>query len=166
MIDHWPPRSWCDECNEGHGRDRRHGRVPESHRVAIVSMDYAFLRRTGHVSEGDPGWDDDEALKLLIAHAVPKHAVDEKKFTVHVVVDDVLCLGYAQVILRSDNKLAIVKLLKEALSTMKVSGVGQVGEEHLPPYESQANGSVENASNFVKCIMRTVKLCLERRIGK
>ena len=26
-IDHWPPRSLCDECNEGHGRERRHGKV-------------------------------------------------------------------------------------------------------------------------------------------
>ena len=26
-IDHWPPRSWCDECNEGQGRERRHGKV-------------------------------------------------------------------------------------------------------------------------------------------
>ena len=38
-IDHWHPMSWCDECNEGHGRERRHGRVSESHRVAIVSID-------------------------------------------------------------------------------------------------------------------------------
>ena len=37
-IDHWPPRSWCDECNEGHGRERRHGRVADQHRVAIVNI--------------------------------------------------------------------------------------------------------------------------------
>ena len=30
-IEHWPPRSWCDECSEGHGRERRHGQLPESH---------------------------------------------------------------------------------------------------------------------------------------
>ena len=73
-IDHWPPRSWCDECNEGHGRERRHGRVPESHRVAIVSMDYAFLTRKGAiVDEGEEGYDDDEALKFLIVKYVPQH---------------------------------------------------------------------------------------------
>ena len=48
-IDHWPPRSWCDECNDGHGRERRHGQVPDSHRVVIVSMDYAFVTRKGTV---------------------------------------------------------------------------------------------------------------------
>ena len=46
-IDHWPPRSWCDECNEGQGRETRHGKVDETHRVAIVSMDYAFVTRKG-----------------------------------------------------------------------------------------------------------------------
>ena len=59
-----------------------------------------------------------------------------------------------------------MKLLKEALPTLKVSGVDQMGEEHSPPYDSQANGSVENAAKNIKCKRRTCKLCLERRIGK
>ena len=82
-IDHWPPRSWCDECNEGVGRERRHARVDETHRVAIVSMDYAFLTPKGNVvSQGEEDWDDEEALKMLVvkdsksrsvfAHAVPR----------------------------------------------------------------------------------------------
>ena len=55
-IDHWPPRSWCDECNEGHGRERRHGKVPDRHRVAVVSIDDALVTRNGSaVVEGDPG---------------------------------------------------------------------------------------------------------------
>ena len=69
----------------------------------------------------------------------------------NVVVDDVLWLGYAKIILKSDNETAIVKPLKEALATLKVSGVDQAGEEHSPPYDSQANGSGENAVTFVKC---------------
>ena len=62
-------------------------------------------------------------------------------------VDDVLWLGYAKVMLTSDNEPTIVKLLKEALATLKVSGVDQVGEEHSPSFDSQANGSVENDVN-------------------
>ena len=176
-IDHWPPRSWCDECNEGHGRERRHGRVPDSHRVAIVSMDYAFLTRKGAIVEqGEEGFDDDEALKMLIvkdslsrsvfAHAVPRKGIDDKRYAVDMVVQDVLWLGYSKVLLKSDNEPAIVKLLREALGSLKVSGLEQVGEEHSPPYDSQANGSVEAAVKQVKCRIRTLKLCLERRIGK
>ena len=74
-------------------------------------------------------------------------------------------MGYATVILKSDDGIAIVKLLKEALATLKVSGVDQVGEEHSPPFDSPCNGAVENAVKLVKCRMRTPKLCLERRIG-
>ena len=82
------------------------------------------------------------------------------------VVADVLWLGYSKVLLKSDNEPAIVKLLKESLATLKVSGVDQVGEEHSPPYDSQANGAVEAAVKQVKARIRTMKLCLERRIGK
>ena len=71
-IDHCPPRSWCDECNEAHGQERRHGRVPDQHRVAIVSIDYALVTRNGSVVvAGDPGWDNEEALKLLIVKDSP-----------------------------------------------------------------------------------------------
>ena len=97
---------------------------------------YEFMTRKGHiVSEGETGRDDDEALKLLIvtdslsravfAHAVSKKGIDEKRLSVDAVVDDVLWIGYAKVIPKSDNEPAIVKLLKEALSTLRLSGVDQ-----------------------------------------
>ena len=92
--------------------------------------------------------------------------MDDKRFAVDIIVNDVLWLGYAKVILKSDNEPAIIKLLKETLAALKVSGLEQAGEEHSPPYDSQANGSVENAVKLVKCRLRTLKLCLERRIGK
>ena len=181
-IDHCPYRSWCDECVEGFGCERAHGQVDDTHRIAMISMDYAFITRQGAiVSAGDEGgdeqlWSDPTALKLLIvkdtkskavfAHTVPRKGVDEKRFSVDMVVADVLWLGYSKVLLKSDNEPAIVKLLKESLATLKVSGVDQVGEEHSPPYDSQANGAVEAAVKQVKARIRTMKLCLWRRIGK
>ena len=83
------------------------------------------MTREGHiVSEDETGWDDDEALQLLsvknslsravFAHAALKKRIDEKRCSVDVVVDDVLRLGYAKVILKSDNGRAIVKLLTKA----------------------------------------------------
>ena len=173
-VDHWPPRSWCDECNEGHGREWAHGR--SEHKVAIISMDYAFMTRKGPlVIEGEDGWDDPDCLKILVvkdsksgsvfAHAVVKKGIDDKRFAVDMVVRDVLWLGYPQVLLKSDNEPAIVKLLQEALGVLKVNGT-QAGEEHPPPYDSQANGAVESAVRQVKCRIRAMKLCLERRIKK
>ena len=46
-IDHWPPRSWCDECCEGFGRERPHFKKPEGEpRSAIVSLDYLFIKKS------------------------------------------------------------------------------------------------------------------------
>ena len=87
-------------------------------------------------------------------------------FAVEIIVDDVLWLGSSKAILNSDNEPAIIKLLTESLNALKVSGLEQAGEEHSPPYDSQVNGSVENALKLVKCRLRTWKLCLEKRIGK
>ena len=80
-IDHWPPRSWCEECNEGFGRERAH--ASGGVEFALVSMDYAFLTKMGMVvKEGEESWDDPDTLKMLIvkdslsksifAHALPK----------------------------------------------------------------------------------------------
>ena len=41
-----------------------------------MSIDYAFVTRNGSiVVEGDPGWDDEEALKLLIVNESLSRAV-------------------------------------------------------------------------------------------
>ena len=56
-IDHWPYRSWCEECCEGHGRERGHGST--DHKIAMISIDYAFMTKKGPIVEqGDDGWDD------------------------------------------------------------------------------------------------------------
>ena len=46
-IDHCPYRSWCDECVEGFVRERAHGQVDDTHRIAMISIDYAFYHPPG-----------------------------------------------------------------------------------------------------------------------
>ena len=67
--------------------------------------------------------------------------------------------------MKSDIEPAIVKLLKESLAALKVEGL-DASEEHLPPYDSQVNGATEAAVKQVRSRMKTLKSCLERRIGK
>ena len=112
-------------------------------------MDYMFVTRKGVVvKQNEEGWDDPEALKILVvkdskskavfAHAVPKKGVDDKRYSVDKVVEDVLYLGYSRVLLKSDNEPAIVQLLKESLGSLKVTGdIEQAGEERSTPYDSQ-----------------------------
>ena len=97
----------------------------------------------------------------MFAHAVPQNGIDDKRFAVDCIVEDVLWLGYTKVLVRSDNEPAIVKLLKESLAAHKVEGL-----EHPLPYDSQSNGAIEAAVKQVRGRMKTLKLCLERWIGK
>ena len=175
-VDHWPPRSWCDECAEGFGREKGHFTHPaDEPRSATISFDYLFVKPTGEYTEDENDAADggiiilgvtDTKSKSVFAHFIPQKGVDRKRFVVDSVVEDVMYLGYRQVLLESDNKPAIVKLLKESLAACKVAGVDQVGEEHPPPYDSQANGSVEGAVKAVRGRLRTMVLCLEKRLGK
>ena len=76
-----------------------------------MSIDYALVTRDGPVFvECDRGWDDEEALKLFIvkdnlsravfANAVPKKAVNDKRYAADIIVDEVLWFGSAKVILK------------------------------------------------------------------
>ena len=174
-IDHYPYRTWCSHCVEGVGREDGHCSV-ESHAIAMISMDYFFVSRPGVVYDTAEECEDAEALKVLVikdtksksvfAQAVPQKGIDEKRFAVDAVVQSVMWLGYSQVILKSDNEPAIVKLLKESLAALKVKGLDQAAEEHPPPFDPQANGMVEAAVKQVKTRFKTMKHCLESRIGK
>ena len=69
--------------------------------------------------------------------------------------------------LRSDNEPAITALLKETLKTIRIDvpEVEQVGEEHPPERDPQANGAVENAVGGFKGLLRTCVIALEERLG-
>ena len=49
---------------------------------------------------------------------LPRKGIDDKRYAVDKVVEDVLWLGYSKVLLKSENEPAIVKLLKEALGSL------------------------------------------------
>ena len=104
--------------------------------------------------------------KIIFAHVVPQKGLDPKRYVVDMIVEDVLYLGYSNVLLKTDNEKAIAKVLSESLAACKVAGVEQVGEEHPPPYDSQSNGAVEIAVRNLRGRLRTMRLCLEKRLGK
>ena len=74
----------------------------------------------------------DSKSRSVFGHVVPQKGIDPKIFAVDCIVEDIMWLGYSQILLKSDNEPAITKLLKESLGACKVSGLEQVGEEHPP----------------------------------
>ena len=52
------------------------------------------------------------------------------------------------------------------LAKVEIKTLDQVGQEHSPAYDSQSNGSTEIGIQLVRGLFRTVRLCLEERLGK
>ena len=93
---------------------------------------------------------------------VPSKGIDEKNWSVSVLTDDVKWLGHTRLILKSDNEKAIVRVLKDSLRALRVEGLEQVGEEHPPVYDPQANGNAEVGVKLLKGMFRTRRSCLEK----
>ena len=105
--------------------------------------------------------------QCLFAHAIPSKGVDEDKFTVNLVVSAVQWLGHVRVILKSDGEPAVRSLVKKSLEEVKIriDDMETITDEKSPPYDSQANGGTEVGIRIVRGQLRTLRLCLERRIG-
>ena len=124
-VDHWPPRTWCDECVEGFGRERGHFRKPDTETHGpIVSFDYMFLKKTGEYGECEEDVADggikilvvkDSKSKAIFAHVVPQKGIDPKRYVVDMIVEDVFYLGYNHVLLKTDNEKADTEKMKEEL---------------------------------------------------
>ena len=102
----------------------------------------------------------DTTSGCIFSHVVEKKGVEEDRYSVDKLVEDIEWLGYNKIILKSDNEPAIVQVLRETLKSLKVNTVDQAMEEHPAPYDSKANGAVENAVKQVQGLARTLKISL------
>ena len=67
----------------------------------------------------------------------------------------------------SDNEPAILKLLTEAMTELRIQArqAPVIQQEHPTSYDKQSNGEVESAVKTFTGEFRTLKLCLERSLG-
>ena len=144
--------------------------------MPVISFDYCFVSDIGEIETAAEFEAAGEgAIKILVArdgkskavfaHVVPMKGVDEAGFAVGVPVDDVKWLGYMKIALKIDNEKPIVRLLTKAFREPRIQGLDQCLEEHPPEYDPQSNGSAETGVNLVKGHIRTLKSCLESKIG-
>ena len=68
-------------------------------------------------------------------------------------------------ILKGDNEKPLLKLLRVALASLRIE-LADAAEEHPPDYDSQASGGTEVGVRIVRGQFRTLRVCLQRRIGK
>ena len=120
--------------------------------------------------------------KLILAHVVPCKGVDEERWVANLVCDDVLWIGHSEFIMKSDNENSLKALIRYTLEVVRVkareydpslhggadrpSAASRVSSETSPEYDSQSNGGTEVGVMLIRGLFRTIKLCLEARIGK
>ena len=190
---HVPYRDWCKWCVMGRGRGLQHSRALASW-IAIVGIDYFFITRGGLKSrkdlESDFSLDGDgeDALnvqreegeiikciiirclqtKVIFTHVVPYKGVGEDSYVSNLVVADIEWIGHKKLIIKSDNEPALRALVVRSLEMARVQcqDVSTISQEHPARYDSQSNGGVEVGVQIIRGLFRTLKLCLEARIGK
>ena len=177
-IDHLPFRSWCPECVAGRATGEQHIARKEEKQISTFSMDYLYLTKSRVVEREALLEGEEVELKVLVAkdsktktifaHAVVEKGADEEGYAVTRIVEDIAWLGHTKLILKSDNEPAILKVLKDSLQTARVEiqELEQIRDEQAVKYDSKTNGDAENAVKQVTKLLRTLKTCLEKRIGK
>ena len=191
-LTHTPYRSWCDCCVQGRGlgeqRGRHAGRV---HRIPRVGIDYFFNTVRGlkkreelDIPNDAKGNEKLEAkrrsgeivkcvvvrcyeTKCIFGHVIPCKGPDEDNFTVNLIVGDIAWMGHVRLILKTDQEKSLVALVSRALQAMRVqvTDLETITVEHSQAYDSQASGGTELGVRALRGLYRTLRLCLEKRIG-
>ena len=97
------------------------------------------------------------------AAIVPTKGADE--YAVAELENDVMCSGFTEVLIRSDNEPSNLALKASTATALKLEGVTIKAEESAL-YDSQSNGLAESAVKDAKDAVRTNLACLVRRFGQ
>ena len=130
-------RTWCRECCVGRGRLHQHRARGRETTIPAIATDYGYLNERDALLQ--------EAAKAPImvskcdrdrwigAAIVPAKGADE--YAVADLRNDVICSGFTQVLVRSDNEPAILALKESAATALKLAG-GNVRTEKSALYDS------------------------------
>ena len=191
-LDHYPYRAWCRWCVMGRGLGQQHSRVDRSSTIPRVGIDYYFITKDGVALKDemkDDGQDmtqtdvnkgrkDGSIVKCLIVrcwdtkcvftHVVPCKGNDEEQYVANLVVSDIEWMGHARVIIKHDNEPALTAFARQVIVNLKSQGtkIESATSEQPPKYDSQAAGGTEIGIRAIRAMFRTMKACLESRLGK
>ena len=193
-ITHLPFRSWCKECIMGKALgEQRSSKHPPS-KIAIIGIDYFFMTKDGLVTRDELASEyskDAEgnsrltqarnegnivkcviircsATKMIFAHVVPVKGADDDGQVCDLVASGLQFIGHTKLIVRADGEPALQKLLTETIKRLriKVEDLDTISRERPEPYESQSNGLIEVGVRVLRAQFRTMRACLECRIGR
>ena len=153
-LTHTPYRSWCEHCVRCRGRNSQHRKKEKDEQksnVPRVAFDYFFMSHKDESANENPMLIMlDEATGDKYARAVGQKGLgggsDDMQWLVADLHEELKAWGHhggdgGHIILKSDNESPIVTV-RDALA--RHHG-GKVVIDKPPKYESQSNGSVEEA---------------------
>ena len=169
-LTHIPYRSWCDHCVRGKCAAMAHRKstLEDDRKIPVVGVDYAFLKRsdeTGDViSEVKTMVIKDGRSKAVFPIPVLQKGLDADEYSTRNMLRVLDFMGYAEVILKSDQETALDKVIESA----KIHrGPGtQTMTEKSPVGDSKSNGLVERANREVEGQVRTMASALEGKLGR
>ena len=158
-------RNWCDACVEGRGQASPHpSRSANSGKYAIpqVVLDYWFMG-----GQGEAGKEDlpvivmyEKTMEALFGHRAKKKGSDMA--VVQQICNDLDGLGIKRATYKSDQEPALASLM----AAIKVHWKGELVPELAPRGDKNSNGAAENAVKVHEGLTRTLKIALEKRIGR
>ena len=149
-LTHIPFRTWCPHCVAARAKSLRHAidKWKQDSGLPMIGVDYAFLNKTDSDNAGISTVTTlvakDNRSKCIFGLPVPRKGVDEQEYGTRLLLKVLGFLGYSRVVMKSDQETAIVRLL-EHVRDAKGEDTVQIGLEHSPVHDSQANGVVERA---------------------
>ena len=117
-------RTWRRECCIGRGRMHQHLAGGRKTTILAIAIDYGYLNERADLREaaGAPiQVSKCNRDRWIGAAIVPTKGVDE--YAVAGLKNDVIGSGFAEVLIRSDNELAILALKESAPTALKLAGV-------------------------------------------
>ena len=163
FLTHTPYRSWCPECVRARGKAADHVKQEDQEKsVPSIHIDYWFMRDgRGEESRTVIEMKDSES-KAFAAHAVPRKG--DFQWAAKKMVEDLADMGHgkSKVIIKSDQENAI----KGFAESVKKERDAETLIEYSKVKDSQSNGTGERSVQEHEGITRTMKLALERRLGR
>ena len=177
-LTHCPPRSWCDHCVRGQYKDERHlqikGELAESS-VVRVSLDYTYLTEDvkGVEADHEKGETAKTSMAVLVmvetlCRSVWGYACETKggseEWVVDQVVEDIETIGLAseRIIIKGDQESSLTDLQRQIAKAR--CGYGSALESSRVG-DSNSNGRVERAIQDLCGLVRTLRSCLEEKVG-
>ena len=112
-VTHLPYRNWCPICVAARGTSDPHRSKPAQEHGPEVAYDYCFLRNAPLEDYAPVLVSKDRATKILCAHVVPQKGAEVEWIRKQCLRDLAKVGHHGRMIMRSDQEVALVDLLKE-----------------------------------------------------